>query len=477
MQRRNFLRHASFAFAGTMLSTRISQASSEDAAGVFTPGNVKLASMPKDFTGISIEAPQLYNPNYYSAKNTSLVQAFRNMSANGVFRSGGHLSDVALWKGEHGDFSTPKQETGILKGKSYWEWKLTDPSVRETKEGAITPEAIRNLKGFLDATNWRLIYGLNFGCGSIERAADEASFVSRVMGDRLIAFQIGNEDDQFGGMPFFRARGYNFDAYYEDYLNFVAGVRKVVPNAKFGGPDVATNMDWVQRFAEKRDNDATFLSSHFYAMGPAKSPAMDAAFLLGPNERLATQIASVKKAVAASDGLRYRMTEGNSCFGGGKPDVSDAYASALWGADYMLQCASAGYAGVNLHGGGDGYYTSIAVGPNLSTELRPLFYGMQFADQFAGADLYECTLGTSANVRGYYAKRGHETLVALINKGRDAVSVNLAAVAGGRKPKQEMQLTGPAIDAKTGIVLEYRKPTSGAVRSLAPYSAVLLKWS
>jgi hypothetical protein len=143
----------------------------------------------------------------------------------------------------------------------------------------------------------------------------------------------------------------------------------------------------------------------------------------------------------------------------------------------MLQCASAGYAGVNLHGGGDGYYTSIAVGPNLSTELRPLFYGMQFADHFAGADLFESNLATTANLRGYYAKRGHETLVALINKGKDPVQVKLLGVANRRPPSTEMRLSGPALDAKTGIILSSSKPSRSLSQSMLPYSAVLLKWS
>ena len=89
---------------------------------------------------------------------------------------------------------------------------------------------------------------------------------------------------------------------------------------------------------------------------------MDAAFLLSHNQRLDQQIQLAKQASAHSDGLLFRMTEGNSCFGGGKPGVSDAFASALWGADYMLTCALAGYCGVNLHGGGDGLYTPIAIG-------------------------------------------------------------------------------------------------------------------
>jgi hypothetical protein len=67
---------------------------------------------------------------------------------------------------------------------------------------------------------------------------------------------------------------------------------------------------------------------------------------------LEKQIAAAGRAVADSGGLGFRMTEGNSCFGGGKPGVSDALASALWAMDYMLYVASKGYVGVNLHGGG-----------------------------------------------------------------------------------------------------------------------------
>jgi hypothetical protein len=326
----------------------------EPSTAELTISTKRLASMPKDYTGISFEEPQPYNPAYFSVANVTLVEAYRKLSSDGILRAGGHLSDVTRWKRPNGDFDSSRQQAGIEKGKSYWEWRLTDPSVRGSKDGAITPDAIRNLKGFLDATNWRLIYGLCFGSGTPQRARDEAALVAEIMGDRLLCLQICNEDDQFRGMPQFRDPSYNFDSYFKEYRAFVEGVRSSVPEARFAGPDVATNMDRLLRFAEHKDNDAIFLSSHFYAMGPAKDPLMNAAMLLGPNERLEHQIEQVQKAVAVSN-LPYRMTEGNSCFGGGKPDVSDAFASALWGADYMLYCACAGYCGVNLHGGGDGY--------------------------------------------------------------------------------------------------------------------------
>jgi hypothetical protein len=438
--------------------------------------DASVAKMPVDFTGLSYEAPQLYNPAYFSAANTSLVDAFRKLSPHGVLRIGGNLSDVTRWKGPGGDFSSLKQTAGIEYGKTYWEWKLTDPSVRANKDGAITPEAIRNLGQFLRATNWKLIYGFNFGCGSPQRAADEAICVTQETGDHLLAFQVGNEADFFGGRPLFREKPYEFDQYFREYQEFVDAVHAKVAHAPFAGPDTATNMDWVDRFGQRAGRSAVMLSSHFYAMGPAKDPSMDAAFLLSHNKRLDRQIQQAKQAMSHSSELPFRMTEGNSCFGGGKAGVSDAFASALWGADYMLTCALAGYSGVNLHGGGDGIYTPIAVGENISTELRPLYFGMQFAEQFAGWELQSCTVEAETNLTAYLAHNGKEHQLALINKDSAPVEVQLKGALASRRAIQATLLNGPALDAKDGIVLAEIKAPSANTFTVRGYTALLLRW-
>lgn len=439
-------------------------------------GEENLGLVPVDYTGLSYESAQLYNPAYFSEANTSLVKAFRNLSSHGVLRLGGNLSDVTRWRGPNGDFSTPKQTAGIEYGKTYWEWKLTDPSVRANRDGAITPEAIRNLGRFLHATDWKLIYGLNFGSGSPERAADEAMCVTQEAGDRLLAFQVGNEVDFFGSRPLFRQKPYEFEQYIREYREFVDAVRVRIPQAPFAGPDTATNMDWVDRFGQSAGTSAVLLSSHFYAMGPAKDPGMDAAFLLSHNKRLDQQIKQAKQAVAHSDGLFFRMTEGNSCFGGGKPGVSDTFASALWGADYMLTCASGGYRGVNLHGGGDGFYTPIAVGENLSTELRPLYFGMQFAEQFAGWELQGCTVEGEANLTAWLAHKGKERQLALINKDGAPVEVQIKGAMGAHRAGHAMCLSGPGLDAKDGVALAEMKAPTGSTFFIHGYTALLLRW-
>jgi len=337
--------------------------------------------------------------------------------------------------------------------------------------GAITPEAIRNLRGFLDTTGWKAIYGLNFGSGDAARARDEAKYVANILGDRLIAFQIGNEADLYHNNPLLRDRATNFENYYTLYRAFVAAVREAVPHAHFGGPDTAVNMQWTGLFAE-REKSAAFLSSHHYAMGPAGDPRMTADVLLAPNAGLKKQIAGAEAAMRAS-ALPFRLTETNSCYRGGQPGVSDTFASALWAADMMLETAAAGYAGVNLHGGGDQVYTPIASDAS-GTTLRPIYSGMRFAQMFAGAQLLEIAIMADRNVTAYAARNGTKRLLALINKSGDAIGVSLDwEDLAHRAPANVHVLSAPALDSKAVSLTEITPPPPD---SLPAYTAMLLSW-
>src|SRR6185312_3653884 len=104
-------------------------------------------------------------------------------------------------------------------------------------------------------------------------------------------------------------------------------------------------------------------------------PSMTIERLLGPSPRLNAALKAA--AVARRDtGLRFRMAETNSCYQGGKPGVSDTFASALWAADLMYRLAHAGALGVNFHGGGYGWYTAVAGTRENGFAARPIYYGM-----------------------------------------------------------------------------------------------------
>jgi hypothetical protein len=440
-------------------------------------GKQKPRLVPEDFTGLSYESPQLYNPEYFCARNTSLVAAYRRLGNRGILRIGGNLSDVSMWRSENGDFRTPKQDAAVEHGKSYWEWKLTDPSVRDRRDGAITPVALAELRGFLDATGWQLLYGLNFGSGSAERAADEALHVVRALGPRLLAFQLGNEADFWASNRFYRDHSYNFEEYMQGWDEFATAIRRVCPDAPFAGPDVATNLTWLREYGARKGKESVLLTSHFYAMGPAKDPAMDAGRLLGPSAGMEQQIAAVEEAGRLSGGTPFRMAEGNSCYGGGKPGVSNTCASALWGADYMLRLASAGYAGINLHGGGDGFYTPIAVaGDGHSTELRPLFFGMLVCTEMLGYSLVQGTFSTGVNATAYLGHRNGITKLAIINKGPDAFRLHLTSPAPRSTMDEVWALQGASLDAVAGVTFSRAADVRGHAVEIPPYSGMMLCW-
>jgi hypothetical protein len=410
------------------------------------------AAMPADFIGLSYEMGQLYNPRFFSQDNLPLVEAFRGLNTNGVLRLGGHLSNITAWEGL--GQNDPKQLRGVRHGiEDYWEWPLVDPVVQRNKHGTLTRMALEELRGFLDSVNWRLIYGLNFACGSAARAADEAEAVAGIIEDRLIAFVIGNEPDGFGDDPCFRSQGYGFEQYIAEYETWVKAIREKVPRAQFAGPDTDGKVDtWVLEYARRTRGDAALLTSHFYAMGPASDPRMTAERLLQrTNPELEAQIAAVAAARHAAGGTPYRMDEGNSCFGGGRKDVSDAYASALWAADYVLKAACAGFVGVNLHGGGVGVYTPIESSESAPASPRPVYYGLQFAQMFAGYRIAPCLLSTSDNITAYQARKFGESMLAIVNKGEHAVNIELPESFGKAGHLLRWELRGVSLTTRDGI--------------------------
>jgi hypothetical protein len=234
---------------------------------------------------------------------------------------------------------------------------------------------------------------------------------------------------------------------------FRDAVKKAVPGAQFAGPDIAKELDWISEMAGKQP-DLTFLSGHYYAEGPPADPKMTLEFLLkrGKDPAAYGEFETVQAATKQL-GRPFRMTEGNSCYHGGKPMVSNTFASALWSADYMLQVAQAGYIGVNLHGGGNGLYTPIAGDTPEGFVARPVFYGMLLAQRFAGSTFVGANLSAQngeQNVTAFAAKGGsHGFKLALFNKAAALVKINVSGLPVAGKAHVSW-LKAPAIDSLDG---------------------------
>jgi hypothetical protein len=478
LNRRSFLQLATAAAVTTSLRAQT------PAKATLTIGDKPLATMPLDFTGLSYESPQLCNPAFFSPANTDLVQLFRELGpTGGVLRLGGNLCAFTAWHDDPDSPITPAEQAFLDKGKHYWEWDLTDPTIRHgNHEAVFTPESIETLAGFLNATGWRLLYGLNFATGTPEQAAAEAACVQRLCGKNLLGFQLGNEIDFWGGG--FRPKPWEFDQYYAEWRKWVAIIRERTPDAPIAGPDTAVRLDWMEQLAEHERNHIVLLTKHHYAMGPAGDPKMDAHRLFGPDPDVTKEIAAAQRAKAFA-GIGFRTAECNSCYHGGQPGVSNAYASALWGADYMLTLAQGGHAGVNLHGGGDGVYSPITGDSDRGFVQQPVFFGMKFAQTFAGATLLESTLHCSANLAAYAAKRDGQILLAIINKDATPVTVECSAPhLAYAKLIESSKLSAPALDSKTDVTFApadlgnaLRLTRKNIQCDIKPYTAVLLRFS
>jgi hypothetical protein len=475
--------------ACTMVAARLhAQVQSKVRVALAIPNEATGPHMPIDFVGLSYEVQQLADPSFFSAQNSGLIREFKALSSTGVLRLGGNTSEFAYWKPTP---DSPEPE---------------HPQVREVvgepkaQYYAVTVEAVKNLAEFLQAAAWNCIYGIGMGTNTPARAAEEAAFVAETLGDRLQYFQIGNEADLFN-RHLRDPKTWSAKRYLEEWLTLARAIAARVPTAKFGMPDVASNVSWLTEIADQWPSiqsppHVTTMTHHYYFGGPATNPDVNIPNLLKPATMQRVQnTANIASAAASKIGARVRMTEGNTCYRGGKPGVSDVFAAALWASDYSLLLASNDYSGVNLHGGtgksvansvggslpGDAllqanhetpeqiaahphpFYTPIATfGSDYA--LEPVAYGLKFAGSFSGGTLLKTDFSTKlqateVNATAYAAKLpGGRISVIILNK--DAVADFELELDFGRDTTGVVQtetLHAPALDSREAYITKSTK--------------------
>lgn len=265
MNRRAFLARASAAGAALLAPTRLSAATPE--ITVHLREIPSPLPVPLDYTGLSYELAQLSDPTFFSANNRDLIAYFKLLSPNGVLRLGGNTSEFCWFKATP---STPAPKLHVPPG-------TLDANWMPHQLFEISPQAIDELAGFLNDTGWRLIYGLNFGNSTPERAAAEAAYVAQKIGTRLEFLQIGNEPDLYTkASNGTRPPGWNLSEYVNEWSASADAILARVPQARFGGPDVASSSDWIPRFATQLPDriapKLVALTGHYYAEGPPDDP-------------------------------------------------------------------------------------------------------------------------------------------------------------------------------------------------------------
>ena len=420
-----------------------------------------ISDVPQDMLGLSYESSQLAAADFFSAANTGLIDLFRRLSPNGVLRLGGNLSEFTRWS------PNDEPEASSVPFRAV----TPDPSAGRTiPHVPVTPAAIRNLREFLYRTGWQTIYGLNLALAKREQVVAEAKFVAQTLGPRLIAFQIGNEPNHYV-LNRLRPPGYSFHDYFAEWSRIHSAVAEALPTARFAGPDVAEDANWIERFAAAAPKSVVMLTGHHYAEGPPTDPAVTIEKLLTPDPAFAHHIETIE-AISQKARLPYVMTETNSCYNAGKPGVSDVFGSALWAADYILQLAQAKQKGVYFHGGGRGWYTPISGGSGEPFAPRPVYYGMLLCRSLLGCEMAPVHMeSTSANVSIYAVK--HPQRIVVINKDANDVVLQLPK---GERATQALRLSASSLEAKTNIQLASQSLTLKERRAVPvpSFSAAIL---
>ncbi len=161
------------------------------------------ATVPQFIAGLGYEIDNLRDPRFFAAANTSLVEAFPRLNPQGVLRRGGNTSDLARPAG----FDRPLPVLHPLYRKRDQIQPYYD----------VTPAALDALASFLDATGWKLIFGINM------RAR---------LRRHLLVIQLGNEAN-------------NYFKSYEAYKAAWARIVAPLGRAGIAGPDSGANTDWV----------------------------------------------------------------------------------------------------------------------------------------------------------------------------------------------------------------------------------------
>ena len=402
-------------------------------------------TLPSGFAGLSYEKGDMAEP-LFEAGNTNLVGMFKGFGPS-LLRIGGNSVDETQWNATGAGRTT----------------------------GQVAPSDIDALAGFLKATGWTVLYGVNLATSTPAAAAAEVAYAVQSLGSTLYAIEIGNECDQYGDKGSYFAGNWNLADFKQRWGEFRTTILASVPNVVITGPGCATNVTtWTVPFGEAVGKQEIALLTQHYYRGNGQSATSTEAELLTPDTTLTTDLSHLQ-AGAAQIGIPYRLTETNSFYNGGASGVSDSYASSLWVIDHLFNIALGGGVGANLHGGGNATgYTPIADSDGVVVEARPEYYGVKLFTLAGTGTLLGTTLSASGlNVTAYAVKAASGGLSLIIVNKDSTQNLSLTVDCGQTVSLATLlEMTGPSLDATSGVTIQ--GATIGQDGTFTPQTAYTL---
>jgi hypothetical protein len=422
-----------------------------------------------DFSGLSFEV-SILRPNedgvrYFRPDNLPLINLFHTLGIKNL-RIGGNTSD------------------------------------RDARQ-LPAEDDLDSLFEFAKTAGVKVIYCLRLHNGDPEADAATAKYIMSHYAAQLDCFSIGQEPSAYpveknDARPASERMGtanekYQYSDYAADWKKFADVIIAAVPDVKFAGPGVHNNGVWAQKFMADfaQGHHVALITEHLYPGGAGgKVPTPET----GRDRMLSTNFTRAYEKLhgnfvpqAISNGLPYRLEEVNNYFNGGATNVSNTFASALWGLDFMYWWAAHSAAGLNFHTG-DRVAAGNELRPSKYTAffsttngylIRPLGYGIKAFDLGCHGQLIPATVSNPDNLNlSVYAVLDEDKNIycTIINKEHGAgarsarISIPLVRTHG-----QMISLVAPENDAAAttgetlgGAMIEKGGSWSGEWQPLRP---------
>jgi len=395
-----------------------------------------IAEVPADFMGLSFETEKMLTDktggHFFSSENHGLIALIKLLGIKNI-RIGGNTAD-----------------------------RQTVPIPTHTD--------IDYLFGFAKSAGVKIIYTLRLKEGNADNAAETAAYIMRRYASELSCFAIGNEPNVFAK---------EYPAYRDEWKRYVDRITEPqnASEAMFCGPcSTPGKAEWCREFASDFGNSGRikFIAQHAYPGGNGmkvqdQSAARRAMLSSSWEESYQAFYDSFVPAVRAQ-GLTYRIEETNNFYNGGAPDVSDTFASALWGLDYLYWWAAHGAIGLNFHtgdsvaaGGGTNpcRYAVFWTSPKGYT-VHPLGYAIKAFDLGCHGSIVPVRLisnSDSVQVSVYGVASGDKSLyITIINRESGPQARSAIVTIASRDPFRKgstifLEAPHGDIAAKSGIML------------------------
>ncbi|KAJ7898511.1 hypothetical protein B0H13DRAFT_1623077 [Mycena leptocephala] len=411
------------------------------------------------------------NPNKFSAQ---LLQNLQDISgAYPMIRAGGSTQNRAVF--------VPNQTEAVI-------LRFSHPTDDQPAGLTIGPAWMQAFQQFPEGT--RYIYGLTFydfndtligGRNGIDETVAEAELAYGAIKDDLFAFEIGNEVDGWTCTSR-RPCNWTVETYVAQWQEYAAAIQEhlntsapLIQGCVFEAPSHigfnATpfwNVENAVRFGMNASVAKT-LADHDY-MGSicegAQPPSLQASLLNHTHTAAKLYNHAYLSNATAGTNMAYVLGETNSISCQGAAGVSDVFAAALWGVDYVLYTATLKVARLYYHMGTPYRYSAWQPinWPNTNTTrgVKPLYYGNLFtARVFSGGGKQISVLvnETTTTVYGVYNARSSslEAVVVVNLEGwnstqpaaeRPSISVRVPEhLAHG----EVRRLTAPGVEIAEGI--------------------------